>query len=89
MAGMEEGTRVEFVPFLPGKSEAAGWHTTPDGTRSLRLPLPIPFSLQPKPFGPEEDVRVWRKFYGPLLRDRHGRWARECCRQGRPPACHL
>lgn len=82
---------MEFVPFLPGKSEAAGWHTTPDGTRSLRLrlPLPIPFSLQPKPFGPEEDVWVWRKDYGPLLRDRHGRWARECCRQGRPSACHL
>jgi hypothetical protein len=69
-AGMEEGTRVEFVPFLPGKLEAASWHTA-SGARSL--PLPIPFCLQqPQPIGPGDSAWMWCKDYGPLLRDRFG-----------------
>ena len=66
--------RLEFVPYLPGKSEGASRHTAPNGARSLRLPLPIPFSLQqPQPIGPGDTAWMWCKDYGPLLRDRFGR----------------
>ncbi|KAL4420565.1 hypothetical protein ABPG75_010221 [Micractinium tetrahymenae] len=65
---LQEGDSVEFAPFQPGSFEAPCFVPAVGGgggaARTLGLPLPIPFTLMPRPFQVGEEMYMWRYDYG-------------------------